>query len=203
LENLIFNFDFVKTFITMENIAPAHPSPHEYLFRERKAKDKHEYFEGDIVALAGASLAHNRIVANLMRAIGNLLVDKPCEILPSDIRITTPSANAYMYPDATIVCGRPEMADNKFDTLRNPRIIFEVLSPSTADHDRTKKFFFYRQISTFQEYIPIDSTQHFIEAGRRKGEDWEFEGVADPDGYLSLSSINAHIPLRNIYRNVF
>ena len=187
----------------MENIAPAHSSPHEYLDRERKAKDKHEYFEGDIIALAGASLAHNRIVANLMRAVGNLLVDKPCEILPSDIRITTPSANAYMYPDATIVCGRPEMADNKFDTLRNPRIIFEVLSPSTADHDRTKKFFFYRQIPTFQEYILIDCTQHFIEAGRRQGEDWEFEGVADPEGYLSLSSIKSHVPLRNIYRNVF
>ena len=187
----------------MESFVPASPSPQEFLTRERKAKDKHEYFEGDVIALAGASLAHNRIVANLIRTVGNLLAEKPCEILPSDIRITTPLGNAYMYPDAIIVCGQPEMADNKFDTLRNPRVIFEVLSPSTADHDRKKKFSFYRQIPSFQEYILIDSTQHFIEAGRRKGNDWEFDAIADPNGFLSLSSIKAHLPLRNIYRNVF
>jgi Uma2 family endonuclease len=187
----------------LEKIVITAPSPREYLIRERRAKDKHEYFEGEIIALAGASLAHNRIVANIMRAVGNILNGGLCEILPSDIRITTPSETAYMYPDATIVCGQPEMADNKFDTLRNPKIIFEVLSPSTRDHDRTKKFFFYRQIPSFQEYILIDSTEHFVEVARRGEEDWAFVGVADPEGYLPLLSIKAHLPLRYIYRNVF
>ena len=187
----------------MEKIVLAGPSPAEYLIRERRAKDKHEYFEGEVVALAGASLAHNRIVTNVIQAMDKILAGKKCEILPSDIRITTPGEMAYMYPDATIVCGQPEMADNKFDTLRNPRIIFEVLSPSTRDHDRTKKFFFYRQIPSFQEYILIDSTQHFIEAAIREGDDWTFEGVADPEGYLPLASIKARLPLRYIYRNVF
>jgi len=187
----------------MEKIAIAGPSPREYLIRERRAKDKHEYFEGEIIALAGASLAHNRIVANIMRAVGNVLNGGQCEILPSDIRITTPAETAYMYPDATIVCGRPEMADNKFDTLRNPKIIFEVLSLSTREHDRTKKFFFYRQIPSFQEYVLIDSTEHFVEVAKREGEDWVFEGIADPDGYLPLASIKTHLPLRYIYRNVF
>ena len=187
----------------MERIAIAGSSPREYLIRERRAKDKHEYFEGEIIALAGASLAHNRIVANIIRAVGNVLNGGHCEILPGDIRITTPAETAYMYPDATIVCGQPEMADNKFDTLLNPKIIFEVLSPSTRDHDRTKKFFFYRQIPSFQEYILIDSTQHFVEVASREGEDWVFEGIADPDGYLSLASIKAHLPLRYFYRNVF
>src|SRR5882672_1482512 len=96
---------------------PAIPSPQEYLTRERLAKDKHEYYEGDVVALAGASLAHNRIVINLISEIGYYLKDKPCEILPSDIRVTIPSSKAYMYPDATIVCGVPEMEDAQFDTL--------------------------------------------------------------------------------------
>ncbi|HVU59042.1 MAG TPA: Uma2 family endonuclease [Puia sp.] len=187
----------------MEKIVAAHSSPREYLFRERKAKDKHEYFEGDIIALAGASLAHNRIVANLMRSVGNVLAGLRCEILPSDIRITTPSATAYMYPDATIVCGPPEMADHKFDTITNPKVIFEVLSPSTADHDRKKKFFFYQQIPSFREYVLIDSTQYLIEVGTKQGEGWEFEGIEDPEGHLSLSSIKAQIPLVNIYRNVF
>jgi Uma2 family endonuclease len=108
-----------------------------------------------------------------------------------------------MYPDCTIVWGQPEMADNKFDTIRNPRVVFEVLSSSTADHDRTRKFHFYRQIPSFQEYILIDSREHFWEVGSRRGDNWEFEGIADPEGYLPLSSIQANLPLQDIYRNVF
>ena len=183
---------------------PAIPSPQEYLARERLAKDKHEYYEGDVVALAGASLAHNRIVINLISEIGNYLKDKPCEILPSDIRVTIPSSKAYMYPDATIVCGVPEMEDAQFDTLRNPRVIFEVLSPSTAAHDRKKKFLFYQQIPSFQEYILIDSIDYFVQTGRKQNDgSWRFDAGSDPDGYLAISSIRVNIPLREIYRNVF
>src|SRR5882757_2124659 len=134
----------------------AHISPLEYLSRERAAKDKHEYYEGNVTALAGASLAHNRIVANLLGEIRSHLKDKPCEILPSDIRVAVPSGKAYMYPDATIVCGVPEMEDDKFDTLKNPKVVFEVLSPSTAAHDRGRKFLYYQQIPSFQEYVLID-----------------------------------------------
>jgi Uma2 family endonuclease len=183
---------------------PTHTSPQEYLVRERLAKDKHEYYEGSVIALAGASLAHNDIVANLMREIGYFLKDKPCRILPSDIRVTIPSGEAYMYPDATIVCGLPELEDDKYDTLKNPKVIFEVLSPSTAAHDRRRKFFFYQQIPSFQEYILIGSTEHFIEVSKRqKDGSWDFEASSDPDGYLPVSSIKANIPLREVYRNVF
>ena len=101
-------------------------SPQAYLRFERGAKEKHEYFEGQIIAMAGASLAHNRMVANLVKKIGSFLEDKSCEILPSDIRISVPSFESYMYPDATIVCGKHEMEDEKFDTLKNPSLLFEV-----------------------------------------------------------------------------
>jgi len=183
---------------------PAIPSPQEYLTRERRAKDKHEYYEGDVVALAGASLAHNRIVTNLISEIGHSLKDKPCEILPSDIRVATPSGKAYMYPDATIVCGIPEMEDDQFDTLRNPKVIFEVLSPSTAAHDRKKKFLFYQQIPSFQEYILIDSVDYFVETSwKQKNGSWSFDAISDPEGFFAIASIRINILLQEVYRNVF
>ena len=100
-------------------------SPQEYLRFERGAKEKHEYFEGQVIAMPGVSLTHNRLVANLVKKIGNFLENKSCEILPSDIRISVPSFESYMYPDATIVCGKPEMEDEKFDTLKNPSVLLK------------------------------------------------------------------------------
>lgn len=178
-------------------------SPQEYLRFERGAKEKHEYFEGQIIAMAGASLAHNRMVANLVKKIGSFLEDKSCEILPSDIRISVPSFESYMYPDATIVCGKPEMEDEKFDTLKNPSVLFEVLSPSTEDHDRGKKFFFYRQIPTLKEYVLINTTKYFVEISRRQEDNsWMFEEISNPDSYLNINTIDFRIPLEELYKNV-
>ena len=178
-------------------------SPQEYLAFERVSKEKHEYFQGKLVAMAGASLIHNRLVANLLGEIREALKNKPCEILPSDIRVSTPSRESYMYPDAVIVCGQPEMEDDKIDTLKNPVVIFEILSPSTEDHDRGRKFFFYRQIPSFKEYILVDSTKSFVEISRREENGaWKFETISDPDGQLFISSIGISIPMAEVYRNV-
>ena len=176
----------------------------EFLEWERAAENKHEYFEGEILDFAGASFAHNRIVSNLIREMGTYLKGKPCEILPGDMRVTTPNETVYMYPDAVIVCGLPKMSDDTFDTLKNPRVIFEVLSPSTALHDRVKKFKFYKLIPSFMEYVLIDSRQLFVEVGRRQEDgSWDFESTTDPGGYLQVSSVRAGIPLQEIYRKVF
>jgi Uma2 family endonuclease len=178
-------------------------TPAEYLALERASKEKHEYFEGKVLAMAEASLAHNHIVANLIREIGILLKGQPCLILPSDIRISIPSKESYMYPDAVIVCGKPEMEDDQFDTLRNPVVIFEILSPSTEDHDRGKKFFFYRQIPSFSEYILIDTTRPFVELSRRQDDgSWVFGVMSDAEGYVPITAIKEKIPMEEIYRNV-
>jgi Uma2 family endonuclease len=183
--------------------AVKYTSPQEYLELERASKEKHEYFVGKVLAMAGASLAHNYIVANLIREIGMSLKDRPCNILPSDIRVSIPSRESYMYPDAVIVCGKPEMEDDRFDTLKNPVVIFEILSPSTEDHDRGKKFFFYRQIPSFSEYILIDTTRRFVELSRRQDDgSWVFGVVADPGGYVPITAIQGKVSMDEIYRNV-
>jgi Uma2 family endonuclease len=178
-------------------------SPQEYLELERASKEKHEYFAGKVLAMAGASLAHNYIVANLIGEIRLLLKDRPCSILPSDIRVSIPSRESYMYPDAVIVCGQPEMEDDKFDTLKNPVVIFEILSPSTEDHDRGKKFFFYRQIPSFSEYILVDTTRRFVELSRRQEDgSWVFGVVSDPEGYVPIAAIKGRVSMDEMYRNV-
>jgi Uma2 family endonuclease len=183
--------------------AVKYTSPQEYLESERASKEKHEYFVGKVLAMAGASLAHNRLVANILRETGALLKGGPCEILPSDIRVSIPSRESYMYPDAVIVCGKPEMEDDWFDTLKNPLVIFEILSPSTEDHDRGKKFFFYRQIPSFSEFILIDSTRRFVELSRKQDDgSWIFGVVADPGGYVPITAIQGRISMDEIYRNV-
>lgn len=178
-------------------------SPDDYLEQERVAVNKHEYFKGEIVAMAGASLIHNRIVSNLIRKVGNLLDGTTCEIFPSDLRVSVSSKQSFTYPDATIVCNKPDMLDDQFDTLRNPSVIFEVISPSTEHNDRGRKFFFYMQIPEFAEYILIDSTSYYIQVGRRQPDDsWKFEDIRDLSASLLINTIGQQIPMQEVYANV-
>lgn len=153
-------------------------SPEEYLEQERIAGNKHEYFKGEIVAMAGASVTHNRIVSNIIRKVGNLLEGTDCEIFPSDLRVSALANQSFTYPDATIICNGLDLPDDKFDTVKNPSVIFEVVSPSTEDNDRGRKFFFYMQIPALKEYVLVDSTSHHIQTIRKQGDDsWKFEDI--------------------------
>ncbi len=175
-------------------------SPEEYLELERASESRHEYFEGGISAMSGASLPHNRIDVNLIVAIGNFLKNKNCSILPSLMRVSTPSRDSYMYPDATVVCGEPQLEDDKFDTLKNPVVIFEILSPSTRSYDENKKFFFYRQIRSLLEYIMIDSQKKTIRAGQKQPDgSWKFEDIDSTKSHLTIQAIQYDIPLAEIY----
>jgi len=143
-------------------------NPAEYLAAERAVEEKHEYYDGQVLAMGGASVKRIRINRNLTLNIGNYLEDKDCEILNTEMRVRTPTQDAYMYPDALIVCGKLQLEDDVFDTLLNPSVIFEVLSPSTRSIDKGRKFFFYRQLPALQEYIMIDSLKRFIQLARKQ-----------------------------------
>src|SRR5580698_2706245 len=114
-------------------------TPDEYLAMERSSPEKHEYCDGEVFAMAGASEKHNLIVANVVGELRNLLRRRPCKVYPSDMRVKIPATGLYTYPDASIVCHRPAFEDDTADTLLNPQAIVEVLSDSTEDYDRGTK----------------------------------------------------------------
>lgn len=175
-------------------------SSQDYLAIERAAEYKNEYYHGQILAMSGASLNHNRIDGNLISSLGNFLKDKGCRVLPSNMRVSTPSHDSYMYPDASIVCGKPQLEDDKFDTLLNPSVIFEILSPSTRSIDKGRKFFFYQQIPSLKEYIMIDSLKRFIQVARKQAdESWKFETIDESHKTLHIQTINFELPLSEIY----
>jgi len=127
-------------------------TPAEYLLAERNSEEKHEYYDGQVLAMSGASLRHNRIEVNLVRAIGSFLKDRSCEILPGNMRVSSPDRDTYMYPDAIIVCGEPQLQDNISDTLLNPSVVFEIHSLSTRGIGKGKKLFF------INAYLPCGHT---------------------------------------------
>src|SRR5688500_12348087 len=127
-------------------------TPQQFLQRERTASTKHEYFRGLVVAMAGASVIHNRLVRNILTTLDRQLRGRECEVFPSDLRVSCP-AGLMTYPDAQVICGPPEYYDDQDDTVTNPRLIVEVLSKSTERYDRGQKFGYYRTIPSLLEYV--------------------------------------------------
>src|SRR5271157_519972 len=174
-------------------------TPQEYLALERKSETRNEYYNGEIFAMAGASREHNLIVANLLRDIGNQLEDRPCESYPSHMRVSIEATGLYTYPDVSVVCGEPRFQDREVDTLLNPTVIVEVLSPSTEAYDRGDKFRHYRRIDSLREFVLISQDWMMVERYTRQGQDWVLSDMTDPDQVLKLESIGCQIPLNRIY----
>ena len=110
-------------------------TPEEYLALERKAEYKSEYFQGEMFALAGATSEHNTIAGNIFGKLRQQLKAKPCRAYISDMRVRIPVTGLYTYPDVIVVCGEPRFDDEYSDTLLNPTVLVEVLSPSTESYD--------------------------------------------------------------------
>ncbi|NCC32561.1 MAG: Uma2 family endonuclease, partial [Chloroflexia bacterium] len=127
----------------------------EYLVFERASTSKHEYFDGQIYAMAGASRIHNLIAGNTLAALHGQLRRKPCQVFPSDMRVKVTRTGLNTHPDLVVICGEPECTDDALDTLINPFILIEILSPSTERYDRGMKAQHYRTIETLQDYILI------------------------------------------------
>lgn len=173
----------------------------EYLAFERAAPGKHELWDGEVFAMSGASLGHNRIVRNLVRHLGNALAGMGCEVLPSDMRVRIGLRNRYVYPDVTIVCGRPQL-EGEADVLRNPNLVVEVLSPSTEAFDRGDKFAGYRSLASVHEVVLVSQDERRVECYTRQLDDsWilrERTGV----GAVQLGPLAEPLPLAWIYEGV-
>ena len=177
-------------------------TPEEYLAFERKAEFKSEYFNGEIVEMPGASNARNLITVNTINGIYNQVSERGCRVYGSDMRVGTSPVTSYLYPDITVVCDEPRFADDGFDTLINPLVLVEVLSPSTEARDRGEKFAYYRQLESVQEYVLISQERVGVEHYLRQGEKWVFEALRELADVLGVVSIDCALPLRHIYRFV-
>jgi Uma2 family endonuclease len=174
----------------------------EYLERDRTSPIKLELVAGEIFAMAGAKLSHNRIERNIIRHLENQLATGACEVLPSDMRVKTPGG-LYAYPDITVVCGEPQLdSDEHLDTLLNPVVIIEVLSDSTEMFDRGEKFHAYRTLPSLQEYILIAQDTRHVEHFLRQSDSWIYTDATAADSVITLPSIGCTLALAEVYRKV-
>jgi Uma2 family endonuclease len=175
----------------------------EYLALERRSEVKHEFIDGAMVVMSGASPVHVLIVSNLVAELHSQLKNRECSVYASDLRVKIQKSGRYTYPDVSVVCGRLELATEQQDTLLNPRVLIEVLSESTKDYDRGEKFEHYRSIPSFAEYLLVAQDRHHVEHYIRQGDGrWlleETDAVADS---VELESIQCRLALADIYAKV-
>lgn len=184
-----------QTLLTMTEI--------EYLMFERTSTIKHEYYHGHIYAMTGAKEAHNIIAGNTIATLHGQVRHKPCRIYPSDMRVKVLETGLNTYPDITILCGQPHFTDTVHDTVTNPIVIIEILSPSTERYDRGLKFKNYRTISTLMDYILIAQDQPHIENyARQEDGRWALQEAVGKEASLLITSIECVLRLEDIYEKV-
>ena len=177
-------------------------TPEEYLALERKATTKSEYINGQIYAMSGASREHNLITMNISNRLYIQFIERDCEVYASDMRVKVSPTGAYTYPDVVVVCDEPRFEDTSFDSLLNPTVLVEVLSPSTEAYDRGEKFAYYRQLDSLQEYVLVSQNCVRVEHYLRQGEQWLLTELSALDDQLYLASIECELSLREIYAKV-
>lgn len=179
-----------------------HHTAEEYLSLERSASYKSEFHDGQIYAMTGASRRHNLITVNIAGELRIQLKKRPCEVYSNDMRVKAVEANSYHYPDIVVVCGTPQFEDAQVDTLLNPTLLIEVLSPSTEAYDRGGKFAHYRKMATLREYLLVVQDQPSIERYLRQGDVWILSEALGLEASVSLESIDCILSLREVYDKV-
>ena len=140
----------------------------EYLVYERDSITRHEYYNGRIYAMTGGTESHNLIAANTLATLHSQLRQRPCRVYQSDMRVRIDETGLNTYPDVLVICGQPQFTDTTRDTVTNPIVIIEVLSPSTERYDRGMKFQHYRTIETLQDYLLLAQDKQYIEHYSRR-----------------------------------
>ncbi len=187
-------------------------TPQEYLEMERTADFKSEYYRGEVFAMAGASRRHTIIVANAMYLLIGAFKKRSCTAHSADLRVKVGASGLYTYPDIVVACNSPQFDDPREDTLLNPSVIIEVLSPSTEAYDRGAKFNHYRKIESLTDYLLISQDRALVEHYERQpdedspagepGTRWLLTVYQGLDNTVIIPSIDVELPLREIYDKV-
>jgi Uma2 family endonuclease len=176
----------------------------EYVACEETSGSKHEFYRGEIFAMAGTTIRHNRISGNIYAFLHRLLEGRECEPFGSDQRIRIPTPiDLSTYPDISVICGELQIDAADRRAITNPRVIFEILSNSTESYDRGQKFEFYQRLESLQEYVLVEQSRPaIVHYSRDRDGTWRYRLIAAIDESLQLESIDCSLPLTAIYRNI-
>jgi Uma2 family endonuclease len=175
-------------------------TPEEYFAWEQQQEVKHEYFDGEVFAMSGGTQNHGRIAVRLVSLLDNHLDDGNCAVLNSDVRVKIQAAEKYVYPDASVTCDERDRDTPQY--VAYPRLIIEVLSPSTEAYDRGKKFKLYQRSTSLIEYVLVSAEEIEIEVFRKNERDkWEVTNYAAGDN-VELESIDLTFAIDRVYRGI-
>jgi Uma2 family endonuclease len=176
----------------------------EYLALERESEIRYEFWHGEIFAMSGGTLHHDRIMGNVFDLLRVQLRRQGCEVFTNNMQIKVPAAPPYRYADGSVVCGQVEVERfSSNDLLLNPVLIWEVLSPSTEAYDRGDKFTYYKSIPSFREYLLIAQHRpHVTHYVKQQDGSWAYEEVNDLSDRLFLPSVDCTLALSEVYRGV-
>lgn len=183
---------------------PRH-SIQDYYRIENDATGKHEFRDGEILAMSGGSPPHALIAANVIAELRNRLRGKSCRPYTSDLRVRITGRQRSVYPDISVICGKIEYDpdDKAGHTVLNPRLIVEVLSPSTEAYDRGDKFTAYREVPSLAEYVLVSYSEPRVETYLRQADGtWTFSSASGSDAKAILRSLQLEIPLAEIFADV-
>lgn len=185
----------------MEPLRRIHWTAAEYLAREQRSTAKHEFFEGEIYAMAGATLRHNTIAANAIYLVTGLLRGRPCRAFTSDQRVHVAATGLYTYADAGVVCGDAQMHPEDALTLLNPTLLVEVFSPSTESYDRGEKLQHYREIPSLREVLHLATRERCVMHHRRiDAGQWVL--IERRDGAIELPALGGLVQVSDLYDKV-
>ncbi len=174
----------------------------EYLALEEKAEFRSEFDNGEIIAMAGGSFKHLRIIPNLTRYLGNKL-SNDCEALPTELKIRVELFNRFYYPDLVVLCGKPEFYQERNDTITNPIVIIEVLSKSTEAKDRGEKFFAYQSLESLQEYILVSQNRAVVEQFTKQTDgSWRYLATIGLESVIDIEVLNIEVNLAEVYQRI-
>jgi len=180
---------------------PKYPfiSVDDYLTLDRNSREaRYEYYDGELQMLAGGSNNHSLVIANLTTILNNSLNDSPCRVYNTDVHLRL-SETRYVHPDVTVSCDPHD--EETDEMIQYPHLVIEVLSPSTEVVDRGKKFAYYRECRTLQEYVMVDAYKIQIEVYRREDDGWMLHTFG-PESNVKLKSLNIEFPIDAVYRKV-
>jgi Uma2 family endonuclease len=181
----------------------AYVSPEEYLKLDDSSDVRNEYIFGEIVPMLEASYRRGVLQVNAGRVLAAHLAEKPCAVVGSGARVMLNRDTLYVYPDVTVVCGKPEFLDKEGNTLTNPKLVVEVLSPTTRNYDLGDKTRMYWQLPSLTDLLLIEQDKVWIEYwSREPGGKWDREVATDLEDMLRIESLDCELPVREIYYKV-